>query len=69
MSQHVLIYFLQLYLGIVLIAVVGVTGLFTYYQERASSKVMESFKKLIPQVSQYSLVWNVFNELFTFVFI
>lgn len=40
----------QLYLGIVLLIVVLVTGLFSYYQEAASSKVMESFKKLVPQV-------------------
>jgi sodium/potassium-transporting ATPase subunit alpha len=40
-----------MYLGIVLVFVVAITGLFSYYQERASSKVMESFKKLIPQVN------------------
>lgn len=39
----------NMYLGIVLVLVVLVTGLFSYYQEHASSKVMESFKKLIPQ--------------------
>lgn len=39
----------NLYLGIVLVAVVVLTGSFSYYQEAASSKVMESFKKLVPQ--------------------
>jgi len=40
----------QLYLGIVLTAVVVVTGCFSYYQEAKSSRIMESFKNLIPQV-------------------
>jgi len=39
----------ELYLGIVLSAVVIITGIFSYYQEAKSSKIMESFKKLIPQ--------------------
>jgi len=39
----------ELYLGIVLSVVVIVTGIFSYYQEAKSSKIMESFKKLIPQ--------------------
>jgi len=39
----------NLYLGIVLTAVVVVTGLFSYYQESKSSKIMESFKNLVPQ--------------------
>ena len=36
-------------LGIVLTAVVVVTGVFSYYQESKSSKIMESFKNLVPQ--------------------
>jgi len=40
----------QLYLGIVLTAVVVVTGIFSYYQEAKSSRIMKSFEKLIPQV-------------------
>lgn len=40
----------QLYLGMVLVLVVVITGIFSYMQERKSSKVMESFKNLIPQV-------------------
>jgi sodium/potassium-transporting ATPase subunit alpha len=40
---------LQLYLGIVLTAVVVVTGIFSYYQEAKSSKIMESFKSMVPQ--------------------
>merc|ERR1712190_500522 len=43
----------NLYLGIVLTAVVTVTGIFSYYQEAKSAKIMESFKNLVPQ---YALV-------------
>merc|ERR1711981_357372 len=43
----------NLYLGVVLTAVVVVTGVFSYYQESKSSKIMESFKNLVPQ---YALV-------------
>jgi len=39
----------NLYLGIVLTAVVTVTGIFSYYQESKSDKIMESFKNLVPQ--------------------
>ncbi|NXV57375.1 AT1A3 ATPase, partial [Molothrus ater] len=39
-----------LYLGIVLAAVVIITGCFSYYQEAKSSKIMESFKNMVPQV-------------------
>lgn len=39
----------NLYLGIVLTAVVLVTGCFSYYQESKSSKIMESFKNMVPQ--------------------
>uniref|UniRef100_A0A8C2ZKE4 ATPase Na+/K+ transporting subunit alpha 3a n=1 Tax=Cyclopterus lumpus TaxID=8103 RepID=A0A8C2ZKE4_CYCLU len=40
---------LQLYLGIVLTAVVVITGCFSYFQEAKSSKIMESFKNMVPQ--------------------
>lgn len=40
----------QLYLGVVLAAVVIVTGCFSYYQEAKSSKIMDSFKNMVPQV-------------------
>ena len=40
---------MQLYLGIVLTTVVVVTGIFSYYQESKSSRIMESFKNLVPQ--------------------
>jgi len=40
----------QLYLGIVLTTVVIVTGCFSYYQEAKSSRIMESFKSMVPQV-------------------
>jgi len=39
----------NLYLGIVLTIVVTVTGIFSYYQESKSAKIMESFKNLVPQ--------------------
>merc|ERR1719228_875096 len=39
----------NLYLGIVLAAVVTVTGIFSYYQESKSAKIMEGFKNLVPQ--------------------
>jgi len=50
----------QLYLGIVLAAVVIVTGIFSYYQESKSSKIMESFKNMVPQVSGVTCtsIWN-----------
>lgn len=43
----------NLYLGIVLTGVVLVTGCFSYFQEAKSSKIMESFKNMVPQ---YALV-------------
>uniref|UniRef100_A0A6Q2Z542 Sodium/potassium-transporting ATPase subunit alpha n=1 Tax=Esox lucius TaxID=8010 RepID=A0A6Q2Z542_ESOLU len=39
----------NLYLGIVLSVVVIVTGCFSYFQEAKSSKIMESFKNMVPQ--------------------
>ena len=39
----------NIYLGIVLTAVVVITGIFSYYQESKSSKIMESFKNMVPQ--------------------
>ena len=39
----------NLYLGIVLSLVVIVTAVFSYYQESKSSKIMDSFKNLVPQ--------------------
>jgi sodium/potassium-transporting ATPase subunit alpha len=38
-----------MYLGIVLTVVVVVTGVFSYYQESKSAKIMESFKNMVPQ--------------------
>lgn len=40
----------QLYLGIVLMSVVVITGCFQYYQESKSSKIMDSFKNMVPTV-------------------
>ncbi|KAL3311739.1 Sodium/potassium-transporting ATPase subunit alpha-1 [Cichlidogyrus casuarinus] len=39
----------NLYLGSVLAGVVIITGVFSYYQESKSSKIMDSFKKMVPQ--------------------
>ncbi|CAG5117965.1 unnamed protein product [Candidula unifasciata] len=39
----------NLWLGIVLMSVVIITSVFTYYQESKSSSIMESFKNLVPQ--------------------
>merc|ERR1711962_418915 len=39
----------NLYLGIVLTCVVVVTGIFSYYQEAKSNKIMEGFAKMVPQ--------------------
>ncbi|CAH8625032.1 unnamed protein product [Heterobilharzia americana] len=41
----------NLYLGIVLSAVVIITGCFSYYQESKSSRIMDSFKKMVPQTA------------------
>ena len=38
----------NLYVGVALTLVVIVSGLFTYYQENKSSKIRESFAKMIP---------------------
>nr|WBB44915.1 Na+/K+-ATPase alpha 2 [Chrysogorgia stellata] len=39
----------DLYLAIVLATVVIITGCFSYYQEAKSSRIMESFKNMVPQ--------------------
>uniref|UniRef100_A0AC35FB89 Sodium/potassium-transporting ATPase subunit alpha n=1 Tax=Panagrolaimus sp. PS1159 TaxID=55785 RepID=A0AC35FB89_9BILA len=42
----------NLYLGIVLMTVVIITGCFQYYQEKSkSSKIMESFKNMVPTIA------------------
>jgi len=50
----------NLYLGIVLTAVVVITGIFSYYQESKSSKIMESFKNMVPQ---YALVFRAGEKI------
>jgi hypothetical protein len=42
-----------MYLGIALASVIIITGFFTYYQQAKSSKIMESFKSLVPQAGIY----------------
>ncbi|XP_043991302.1 sodium/potassium-transporting ATPase subunit alpha-2 [Gambusia affinis] len=39
----------NLYLGVVLAAVVIITGCFSYFQESKTSRIMDSFKKMVPQ--------------------
>lgn len=39
----------QLYIGIVLMSVIVITGLFGYYQESANTAIMESFRKMVPK--------------------
>ncbi|XP_065845622.1 sodium/potassium-transporting ATPase subunit alpha-3-like [Oscarella lobularis] len=39
------------YLGVVLAAVVIITGVFSYYQEAKSSAIMESFKSMVPTIA------------------
>jgi len=41
----------NLYLGIALAVVVILTGVFSYYQEAKSSKIMDSFKNMVPQTA------------------
>lgn len=41
----------QLWLGVCLVAVVLITGVFAYYQEAKSARIMNAFKNMIPQVS------------------
>lgn len=47
----------QLYLGVVLAAVVIITGCFSYFQEAKSSRIMDSFKKMVPQVKGLFVAW------------
>ena len=42
---------MQMWLGIMLILLVTLTGTFAYYQERKSCSIMDSFLSLVPQVS------------------
>lgn len=52
----------NLYLGIVLASVVIITGCFSYYQEAKSSRIMESFKNMVPQ---YATVLRSGGQKFT----
>uniref|UniRef100_A0A672RLK7 Sodium/potassium-transporting ATPase subunit alpha n=1 Tax=Sinocyclocheilus grahami TaxID=75366 RepID=A0A672RLK7_SINGR len=49
----------NLYLGVVLSAVVIITGCFSYYQEAKSSRIMDSFKNMVPQVSLITASQNL----------
>lgn len=44
-----------MYLGIALASVIIITGFFSYYQQAKSSKIMESFKYLVPQAGIHFL--------------
>ena len=56
-----------LWLGIVLTFVVIVTGIFQYYQDSKSSKIMKAFENLVPRVSlvstEYMYVRCVYFDL------
>lgn len=39
----------HLWLGLVLIVLILVTGMFSYYQDSKSSRIMESFQRMVPQ--------------------
>ena len=57
-----------MYLGIALTIVVLLTGIFSYYQESKSSAIMDSFKKLVPQVDiTDQLCFVVFHLFIVFV--
>ena len=44
----------NLYIGVALVVVV--TGLFTFYQENKSSKIMESFAKMTPPLAMVETI-------------
>jgi hypothetical protein len=44
-----------MYLGIALASVIIITGFFSYHQQAKSSKIMESFKYLVPQAGSISI--------------
>ncbi|CAG7835658.1 unnamed protein product, partial [Allacma fusca] len=50
-----------LYLGIVLSLVVLISGTFAYYQEAKSSRIMDSFKKMVPQCAVVLREGNLFE--------
>ena len=52
-----------MYLGIALASVIIITGFFSYYQQAKSSKIMESFKYLVPQAGIYSMK-SIENDIF-----
>jgi sodium/potassium-transporting ATPase subunit alpha len=52
----------NLYLGVVLAGVVIITGCFQYFQEAKSSKIMESFKGMVPQVGLSIFFSNKFKK-------
>ena len=43
-----------------------VTGVFSYYQENKSSRIMESFKNMVPQVDKMKIavrhIWSSMSE-------
>lgn len=39
----------HLWLGLVLIMLIVITGVFSYYQDSKSSRIMESFQQMVPQ--------------------
>lgn len=58
---------IQFYLGLVLVAVVIITGIFSYYQQAKSSAIVDSFRNLVPQVRQ-RFSWNYYLVWFSFFY-
>jgi len=42
----------HLWIGLVLIVLIMITGVFSYYQDTKSSRIMESFQQMIPQCAK-----------------
>ena len=57
-----------MYLGIALASVIIITGFFSYHQQAKSSKIMESFKYLVPQAG-IILINSISINRFFFFFI
>ena len=52
-----------MYLGIALASVIIITGFFSFHQQAKSSRIMESFKYLVPQVTVVVVVFYTFSTV------
>ena len=55
----------QFWLGIALVFVVVVSGIFQYYQDSKSSKIMKAFEKLVPRVSVVCWLYSGVSRFLT----